>query len=709
MQLGLQDDELFAELLSAIEEAIPELDQKGLSRVLMGLGDTHEDLPFGHSTTPQEHLQRLFSLVEAACAKLLSDWEAPAASLDDRDLGFPLFALSRLGIYNQEVFDTASRLLTSKLSGQPPLPVQGLRQWLLACNSLSHSLTQHAEAITAYEPPQPWTSEEDSRLHQMAGALAHLPDPNPLLANVLQEVIRRPASQLRSSKAVALYGLQVVRLLIEAGCVPSTVSFPAELGRELDHSLEQKSKVVRRCSHLENKVGHVLTNCGFEPRHDVVPRAGLSADFFCHWEAKKISFFLEVDGPSHFCVRPFWRRRGRAVLKQRVFASQGWPLVSIPYWIAAPPGAYARRGGPRKMPSLELNEEEVKQTIAEQLDTWSSSNPPHVRQWWAESVSGQKATALTLLFDRPLPPSAPAVAAALGACGKSGAWQHAVSCLESVEAGKGELNATSFGIAVNACARNDEVNASLSLLRRAHSRDLEPGLLAYTSFLSACGRTLSWETAVMMMRMMKDRSLQPDAVCINAALSSLGASGQWHLALHVFDEVKRMAQLALSRGSPAARLLDVGVVNTAANACERSSQWRTALKLFHELCSRSMGLGIRPDTVTFNVAISSWGQGLHWKHALKILAHMRYWEKMPDEVTYSSAISACERSLQWMHALALLDMMRCQALPPNLLCYGAAVGAGDWRFAFQLLEAIKTERLEPTTICFNAVGASQSG
>lgn len=42
------------------------------------------------------------------------------------------------------------------------------------------------------------------------------------------------------------------------------------------------------------------------------------------------------------------------------------------------------------MPSLELNEEEVKQTIAEQLDTWSSSNPPHVRQWWAESVSGQK-------------------------------------------------------------------------------------------------------------------------------------------------------------------------------------------------------------------------------------------------------------------------------------------------------------------------------
>ena len=404
----------------------------------MGLGDTHEDLPFGHGTTPQEHLQRLFGVVEAACARLLSDWaEVSPAALDDRDLGFPLFALSRLGIYNQEVFEAASTLLASKLGGQQPLAVQGLRQWLLACNSLNHSLVQHTWAIGAYKPSQPWTHEEDSRLHQMAGAVAYLPDPNPLLADVLREVIKRPVSQLRASKAVALYGLQVVRLLSEAGCLPSEVQFPPELGRELDRSLEVKSKVVRRCSHLENIVGNTLSKCGFEPRHDVVLSPGLSADFLCHWEDRKISFYLEahwcfgflepislgdrfkplvcshqkttfltktwhlapscpeVDGPSHFCVRPFWRRRGRTVLKQRVFASQGWPLVSIPYWIAAPPGSYARRGLPKRPPCLEAAAEEVKQTIQEQLEMWESGHgsPPDVRQWWAserEWMSGQK-------------------------------------------------------------------------------------------------------------------------------------------------------------------------------------------------------------------------------------------------------------------------------------------------------------------------------
>ena len=31
----------------------------------MGLGDTHEDLPFGHAKTPSAHLRRVFGLVDA--------------------------------------------------------------------------------------------------------------------------------------------------------------------------------------------------------------------------------------------------------------------------------------------------------------------------------------------------------------------------------------------------------------------------------------------------------------------------------------------------------------------------------------------------------------------------------------------------------------------------------------------------------------------
>lgn len=205
----------------------------------MGLGDTHEDLPFGHATTPSKHLQQVFAVVEGACAKLLSMWTG-ATSLDDRDLGFPLFALSRLGIYDAKVFEVASGLFASKLR-EGPLPAAAVRQWLLACNSLDHSLEKHGEVIALYE--QSWVEEEDSRLHQIAGALAHLPAPDPLLSNIFREVIARPASRLQQSKAVTLYGLQAVHLLTKAGRLQSETLLPPEHSKELEQALEQKSKV----------------------------------------------------------------------------------------------------------------------------------------------------------------------------------------------------------------------------------------------------------------------------------------------------------------------------------------------------------------------------------------------------------------------------------------------------------------------------------
>lgn len=346
----------------------------------MGLGDIHEDLPFGHPTTPQEHLQRLYGVVDATCGKLLGCWAE--AVQDDRDFTFPLFALSRMGIYHQEVFEEASVRLSGKLKG---LATQGLRQWLLACNSVNHSLASHAAAIACYEPPVPWEREEDSRLHQMVGALAFLPSPNPLLDHVLTEVASRPVAQLQKSKAVALYGLHVVHLLTASGCLPTSVRLPEPLVNELAQALERRSRLVRRCSRLEDVLGQALTGCGYEVQHDVLAAPGLSADFRCHGRHGR-GFFVEVDGPSHFCVRPFWRPRGRTLLKQRVFASQGWPLVSIPYWIAAPPGAYARRDVPGRPPHLEVNQEELKKLVEEQLDAWDCSAD---RQWWASEHLGK--------------------------------------------------------------------------------------------------------------------------------------------------------------------------------------------------------------------------------------------------------------------------------------------------------------------------------
>ena len=50
--------------------------------------------------------------------------EATSENLDDRDLGFPLFALSRLAIYNEELHGPA---LMEQQQVVPPLPSLSIR------------------------------------------------------------------------------------------------------------------------------------------------------------------------------------------------------------------------------------------------------------------------------------------------------------------------------------------------------------------------------------------------------------------------------------------------------------------------------------------------------------------------------------------------------------------------------------------------------
>lgn len=63
-------------------------------------------------------MKLLLSIVDATCARLLEMWRVAAESgedIDDRDLAFPLFALSRLGVTNEDFFASASEKLVWKL------------------------------------------------------------------------------------------------------------------------------------------------------------------------------------------------------------------------------------------------------------------------------------------------------------------------------------------------------------------------------------------------------------------------------------------------------------------------------------------------------------------------------------------------------------------------------------------------------------------
>ena len=58
-------------------------------------------------------------------------------------------------------------------------------------------------------------------------------------------------------------------------------------------------------------------------------------------------------------------------------------------------------------------------------------------------------------------------------------------------------------------------------------------------------------------------------------------------------------------------------------------------------------IGVLPDVITYNAAISACEKGEQWQQVLRILAEMRSVSVLPDVITYNAAISACEKSEQW--------------------------------------------------------------
>ncbi|CAK0873781.1 unnamed protein product [Prorocentrum cordatum] len=369
-QRALHAEPTFAALLAATLEAAPRLNAKGLSRVLLALGDTHEDLPFAHLSLPDAYTRLVLAISTSASERLLAGWSdglAGGPCPDDRDLAFPLFALARLGVYRPPVFRAASRLLARKLE-EPGggLPAECLRQWLLACGAVGHRLAPSEERAVARCPPiHTWLESDSNRLHQLAGAAVVLRRPDPLLAALVREVNARPPGQIQeASRAEALYGLQAMRLLATTGALPTEARLDAALAERLDAWLEEKSRRVRRRSRLERAVGAELERGGFQPTPDVSVGHGLSADFRCLHRGQ--AFYVEVDGPSHYCVRPVGQPLGRTLLKRRLFAALGLPLVPVPYWAAGLPGASraAERGG---VEPLDLNVGEMAEEALSQL------------------------------------------------------------------------------------------------------------------------------------------------------------------------------------------------------------------------------------------------------------------------------------------------------------------------------------------------------
>ena len=189
---------------------------------------------------------------------------------------------------------------------------------------------------------------------------------------------------------------------------------------------------------------------------------------------------------------------------------------------------------------------------------------------------------------------------AISACDKAKQWQRAVELLESMEVGAGiKPNEFHYSGAISACAKSGMSNVALQLFDAMRRAGVKPNEVVYNTLLSACPKGDA-ARAKQLLREMREANVRPGAKSYGAAIGACGPSA-----------------------------------------------WRDALDLLSELESSP---GIEPDTVCFNMAISTVGHAGEWAAALDLLERMKRRGLHRTTVTYSSIIGALSEGGQFARA-----------------------------------------------------------
>lgn len=202
-------------------------------------------------------------------------------------------------------------------------------------------------------------------LATLASVLLSLQSPDPLLATVLDEIDRRPPTELLQLRAQALYPLHIVRILSENEAALTSGRLSKLVADTLQQLVVSKCSSINRVSKLESQFKQALTDACVAFECNTKIQYNISADFMC--EVGGETFCLEVNGPSHYLVSPMQRPRGKSTLKVRTFRAIGVKLVVVPYWIVSPPQSYVPENKSGRIPQYAINHDTLMQLIATQL------------------------------------------------------------------------------------------------------------------------------------------------------------------------------------------------------------------------------------------------------------------------------------------------------------------------------------------------------
>lgn len=86
-------------------------------------------------------------------------------------------------------------------------------------------------------------------------------------------------------------------------------------------------------------------------------------------------------------------------------------------------------------------------------------------------------------------------------------------------------------------------------------------------------------------------------------------------------------------------------------------------------------VGIKPNAVSYNSAITGCGRNGQWQQAVELLREMSTIDISRDVVAFHAAISACSDSGKCEQAVGLLRLVQALGIKPSESCYTTVVAA----------------------------------
>eukprot|EP00397_Hematodinium_sp_SG-2012_P002945 GEMP01002953.1.p1 GENE.GEMP01002953.1~~GEMP01002953.1.p1 ORF type:complete len:999 (-),score=289.81 GEMP01002953.1:1454-4450(-) len=244
--------------------------------------------------------------------------------------------------------------------------------------------------------------------------------------------------------------------------------------------------------------------------------------------------------------------------------------------------------------------------------------------------------------------------------GEAKHWEQALAMLHATNQTVPTIEA--YNAVLTACMTHGKwrnaIDIFTSVEQRRYQSDLKPTELTYKLALRACDKGAQWELALQILATMQSRGMgAKDPSLVISALNACAKCGEWTRALRLLDDLE-------VRG-----LQSAFAYNCAIHACV--NQWEIACGVL----DRMRNAQVRPDVVSYNVAISACGNAAKWEHALRLVTDMRLQRVVPDVITYSASISACDKGKQWACAVRILRAMEADGVRADAIAYSAAISA----------------------------------